>query len=379
MARSNRSLSLVPGLVLSAGMLVAPGSGLLAQKSPSPVPAPAPLAPPSNVLGGCTPGTPVTFSFTGPPVSIPDGLDLSGTMPGAPVVANIPVAAVSGPIFDVDLSIDGSACNTTVGSTTVGIDHSFVNDLELTLISPNSTQVVVVDNTDGSGNNICQTVLDDESGGANIQTALTANAPFSGSWVPNAALAAFDGEDPNGTWMLQAQDFFSQDTGSIRAYSVTITPAICPEADLAIQKVGVTQPGAITYTITVTNNGPDTANNVVVTDTLPAELLYVSDDCGGSNTPPWTWNVGALANGGSAVCNITMDVVTPGAVVNVASVSADEPDPTAVNDSATATNTVTGSAPAVIPTVNGVGVALLMVLLAGASVVFLRRRRQGRA
>src|SRR5213076_2793833 len=52
----------------------------------------------------------------------------------------------------------------------------------------------------------------------------------------------------------------------------------------------------VTFTVTVTNNGPDTATGVVVTDLLPAGLTYVSDDGGGSYDPnlgPWT--VGALA------------------------------------------------------------------------------------
>jgi hypothetical protein len=56
------------------------------------------------------------------------------------------------------------------------------------------------------------------------------NAPFTGSFTPNSSLAAFDGETANGTWSLLAQDFFQFDTGSIRAWTVTITPATCPVA-----------------------------------------------------------------------------------------------------------------------------------------------------
>ena len=178
-------------------------------------------------FGTGSPGTPVTFSYTGPPVPISDGNDLSGTMPGALAVASIPVAGVSDNIFDLDFRIGGTSCNATAGSTTVGLDHTSVNDLEITLISPAGMQVLVINNTDGSGNNFCQTLLDDESGGPNIQSVVTAQAPFTGSFTPNAALSAFDGGNANGTWQCQVQDFFSQNTGNIRICSVIITPTVC--------------------------------------------------------------------------------------------------------------------------------------------------------
>ena len=57
-------------------------------------------------------------------------------MPGAPVSATPAVAGVLGNVYDVNFSIDGTACSATAGSTTVGLDHTFVNDLELTLSLP---------------------------------------------------------------------------------------------------------------------------------------------------------------------------------------------------------------------------------------------------
>ena len=176
-------------------------------------------------LHGSVDAATVSFSYTGPPVAIPDGLDLSGTSPGAQVGAVIAVAGISQPIASVTISIDGTVCSNTAGSTTVGIDHTFVSDLVITLQSPGGTNVVVINNTDGNGHNFCQVVLDDASAGPSIQTALTAQAPFTGSWQPNAPLSAFAGEVANGNWTLLAQDFFSQDTGSIRAWTINITAA----------------------------------------------------------------------------------------------------------------------------------------------------------
>src|SRR5262249_12688909 len=162
-------------------------------------------------------GAPVTVSYTGPVVPIPDATDLSGSNPGAPAFANLTVSGLTGSIFDIDFRFDGTSCSATPGSTTVGLDHTFINDLQVTLISPAGTQVKLIDNTDGSGNNFCQTTLDDESAGPGIQSVASSQAPFTGSFKPANPLSAFDGETPNGTWQLKVQDFFAEDTGNIRA------------------------------------------------------------------------------------------------------------------------------------------------------------------
>lgn len=84
------------------------------------------------------------------------------------------------------------------------------------------------------------------------------------------------------------------------------------------------------WQITVTNDGPDTASGIVVTDTLPAGISYVSDDGGASESSGViTWNVGSLANGASATLTITTilnssDISTfdGGSGVNIAEVTA---------------------------------------------------------
>ena len=54
----------------------------------------------------------------------------------------------------------------------------------------------------------------------------------------------------------------------------------------------------ITYTIAVTNNGPNDATNVFLIDQLPTGVTYVGDDSGGSyNSGSGIWILGNLANG----------------------------------------------------------------------------------
>ena len=69
----------------------------------------------------------------------------------------------------------------------------------------------------------------------------------------------------------------------------------------------------VTFAVTVTNDGPETATGVVVADVLPSGLSYVSDDGAGaydSATGLWTLP-GSLASAASATLNLvaTIDVI----------------------------------------------------------------------
>ena len=123
--------------------------------------------------------------------------------------------------------------------------------------------------------------------------------------------------------------------------SATDVDTLTPEADLEITKDDSADPPPagqdLVYTISVENLGPSDAAGVVVTDPLPAEVTYVSDDCGASNVPPWTWNVGALAAGATVTCDITVsiDPAPPASISNTATVTSTTTDPVGGNDSDT--------------------------------------------
>jgi uncharacterized repeat protein (TIGR01451 family) len=102
---------------------------------------------------------------------------------------------------------------------------------------------------------------------------------------------------------------------------ITLSDEDCP-GDLQIEKsVSDRRPDVddrITYTLEVTNNGPvDPDTGVVVTDPLPAEVEYVSDDCergttNGNDPAPWTWEIGELGDDETVTCEITVDVIDSG-------------------------------------------------------------------
>ena len=175
------------------------------------------------VLGA--PGTPTRFAYAGDPVLIPDS-PLRGT-PGPPALASIAVGDLGGRVMDIDLSFDGELCTIDLGATTVGIEHSFVSNLQIELVAPSGFATPLVRFADGFGNHFCQTVLDDESTGRSIQSVSTGDNPFTGSFLPAKPLAQFDGEDPDGLWTLRVTDWNPSDVGRVRAFSLLVTPAAC--------------------------------------------------------------------------------------------------------------------------------------------------------
>ncbi|MEA2040596.1 MAG: DUF11 domain-containing protein [Thermodesulfobacteriota bacterium] len=112
-----------------------------------------------------------------------------------------------------------------------------------------------------------------------------------------------------------------------------------PGADISVQKsVSNLRPDVgedVVFTITVSNNGPDDATGVQVTDQLPAGLAYVGDDSEGYYAPATgIWDVGDLANGYFDVLHITARVDQAGRFTNTATRTASSPqDPTPGNDS----------------------------------------------
>ncbi|MEP6476039.1 MAG: hypothetical protein ABJC60_02090 [Actinomycetota bacterium] len=118
-------------------------------------------------------------------------------------------------------------------------------------------------------------------------------------------------------------------------------------ADLSITTTDAPDPvradSALTYTLSVTNGGTDHATNVVVTDTLPANVIFGSavasqGSCAGTTTV--TCNLGSIANGSSAGITITITPVAPATITNTASVTASESDPYPANNSASQSTTV---------------------------------------
>jgi uncharacterized repeat protein (TIGR01451 family) len=126
-----------------------------------------------------------------------------------------------------------------------------------------------------------------------------------------------------------------------------------PAADLALTKADSPDPvavhAALTYTLTVANNGPTAATEVTLTDALAAEVSFVSAtptqgscsrDGKGKRDGVLTCELGVLASGADAVVAILVEPTSAGTLINTATVGATQPDPSPADNRATETTVV---------------------------------------
>jgi uncharacterized repeat protein (TIGR01451 family) len=121
------------------------------------------------------------------------------------------------------------------------------------------------------------------------------------------------------------------------------------EADVSVLKTDSPDPVGIEqnlmYILTIRNSGPDSATGVVLVDTLPASVQFVSaTPTQGSCTRIGqlvTCNLGTIENGGTVRVTIVVITLDNGTIINTAEVNATEPDPNRRNNTETETTTVT--------------------------------------
>jgi uncharacterized repeat protein (TIGR01451 family) len=108
-------------------------------------------------------------------------------------------------------------------------------------------------------------------------------------------------------------------------------------ADLTIKKGVSAGPynvgDNITYTITVKNNGPSLATNVVVTDSLPNSLMFVSGTGFVNNNGKITAGIGSLATGTTQTLTVIAKITKSGSIQNTGIVvKSDQFDPNPKNN-----------------------------------------------
>ncbi len=142
--------------------------------------------------------------------------------------------------------------------------------------------------------------------------------------------------------------------------SATASTTVSSNADLMVVKTGPAAANAgtnVTYSITLTNNGPSPALNVSLTDAVPANTTFVSESqttgpvfscttpaAGGTGSV--SCSLATMANGASATFSITVHINSgaSGTISNTANAATTSTDSNLSNNSSTASTTVTSSA-----------------------------------
>jgi subtilisin-like proprotein convertase family protein len=112
---------------------------------------------------------------------------------------------------------------------TINITHTFDGDLEISLLGPDGTEVMLADRRGGSGENFIDTIFDDEA----ATPIGDGSPPFTGRFRPEEPLTAFDGLLGQGDWTLRVHDSAGGDQGSIDSWTLTLLfpGEVCPSSD----------------------------------------------------------------------------------------------------------------------------------------------------
>lgn len=276
----------------------------------------------------------------------PDGnfltYTLTGTATASGTLSN--TASVTVPAGAADPTPDN---NTSAAAVTRVVDA--VNDPAVSFgFGAGGTVTVLGNDTVGgaAATTTNATVTVQNNGGI---TGLTVNA--SGQLIVPAGT-------PAGSYTVTYQICDATVTAACDTATVQVTVDAAIISDLAVIKTGpaFAQPGGtITYTLTVTNGGPNAASAVAVTDTLPAGVTFVSSvpAPGTVSGQTLTWNFASVAASATQVITVTVTAPTTATLestpaarsfTNTASVSSATSDPTPGNNSATTapTNMVYG-------------------------------------
>ncbi|MCK0160881.1 gliding motility-associated C-terminal domain-containing protein [Allomuricauda sp. F6463D] len=151
--------------------------------------------------------------------------------------------------------------------------------------------------------------------GSSTSLSIVATVNASGDYNNTAEITGHDQTDIDST---PNNDIISEDDQD----SVSIIPE--PLVDIAVTKTVdelISEVGEeIVFTITVQNDGPSDATNVVVTDVLASgyQLSNAIPSVGTYNATNGSWVVGNLASGDSETLEVTVEVLSTGNYINTA-------------------------------------------------------------
>lgn len=287
---------------------------------------------------------------------------------------------------DVQADATGTILNSgSVASSGTELDSANNSDDASTILSPDFDVVVsksVDDNSPNPNDTVTYTVNVENEGPSTVTGVVLSDAVPAGMTLVSATMNGQDGTLDSGVVIFPAVDLAGNETATatlvfsvdLGTDGVVTNTASVPDltasgendatnnsssvdvtvvalADLDISKTVSdedAQAGAsLVYAVTVTNDGPSPAVDVIVEDTLPAGVTFVSGTGPNGETlnetgGVVTYNAGTIASGASftLTINATIDATASGNLINSATVSSSTLDDTANNNAAAATTAV---------------------------------------
>jgi len=312
----------------------------------------------TNVAFGFTIGG-STISFTNPqPLTF-----FGGTNPPTPATNSFPPGYGYPSLIDVT-GIVGSV--TAVTASLENFGHTYPQDVNVVLEDPQGQTSILMSHA-GSGDTVDHLDLTFDQFAAGylpLNSAITSGTykpttnpaiamkplptvPASEQNVPTAPLGPFGanlgvfvGGVPNGNWALWIDDDESLDSGYVSngwILNISIGTPVENDSDLELTMTPSTTNASLSntlvYYVTLTNYGPASATNVVISNAIPSGLAYVSNscNCGVFSNGVLTFSYPTLAVGAGTSFGITMLPTQLGYAVNTAGAFADQPNPNSNN------------------------------------------------
>ena len=267
------------------------------------------------------------------------------------------------------IHVSGNPGLITKASVTLSnFGHSFPSDVDVVLEAPTGSNSILMSHAGGSFTVTNLTLTFDPTASASLPLSsqltsgtylpttntlempklppvpITESVPVSPPQAPYpyaANLSTFTGSSPNGFWSLWAICDKTLDGGIIsNGWVLNLSTGVPVENDSDLQVTLNSLPAqptvgnVLTYFVTLTNYGPAAANNVVVTDYLPAGgagYLSNSCNCGTVTNGVLVITLPSLAVGAGTAFSFTVDPLTLGYMTNIVTALATEPDPNSDN------------------------------------------------
>lgn len=193
-----------------------------------------------------------------------------------------PLPDVSTSDFTVNVSgLSPAALNNVHGLVQVCLDlnHTYVSDLNISLISPSGNIIVLVNHVGGGGQDFIGTCLND----ASTNAIAMGSAPFTGTYSPSENIGSLnDGTNGNGIWTLSIRDDAGADTGFLNNWSIHFdtgapVPFMLSSSNLPIVIINtlgqtIVDEPKINCTMKIINNAPGIRNWVTDLPEYDAEI-----------------------------------------------------------------------------------------------------------
>lgn len=222
----------------------------------------------------------------------------------------------------VDFTITTFGLPTTIDTTTFGLEevclnivHTWDSDLDITLISPDGTAVVLISAVGGGDDNFTGTCLRNDA----VTSIVQGSAPFTGTFRPMGQMGLVNnGQDPNGVWTLHIQDTYPfADAGALLNWSITFgnNPATYysfESSDLPLVMINtngqsIIDDPSITAWMNIIDNGPGIRN--YVTDSANNYSGYIGIELRGQSSLSFPQKQYAVETRDSAGNNLNTSIL----------------------------------------------------------------------